>query len=136
MKLSRAAIALYIALVFGSGVLLGAFGHRLYMVSTVIANKPSPEEFRKRVVAEYQSRLKLTDDQVSRLNVIMDETRARIDETRQKMHPMYQKIREEQQEKFRDLLTSEQQVEYDKIRKEREQREQHQKQNGRPGPGI
>jgi hypothetical protein len=57
MKLSRAAIALYIALVFGSGVLLGAFGHRLYMVSTVIANKPSPEEFRKRMVAEYQSRL-------------------------------------------------------------------------------
>src|SRR5579863_9992352 len=131
MKLSRATIALYIALVFASGVLLGAFGHRLYMVSTVNA-KPTPEDFRKKVVAEYQSRLKLTDEQVSRLNMIMDETRARIDETRQKMHPTYQKIREEQQQKFRDLLTPEQQVEYDKIHKEREQR---QKQNGRPGPG-
>jgi hypothetical protein len=102
------------------------------MVSTVSA-KLTPEEFRKKVVAEYQQRLKLSDDQVVRLNMIMDETRARIEETRQKLHPAYQKIREEQQQKFRDLLTPEQQSEYDQIRKEREQR---QKQNGRPGPGI
>jgi hypothetical protein len=132
MKLSRAAIALYVALVFVSGAVLGAVGHRLYMVSTVSA-KLTPEEFRKKVVAEYQQRLKLSDDQVVRLNMIMDETRARIEETRQKLHPAYQKIREEQQQKFRDLLTPEQQSEYDQIRKEREQR---QKQNGRPGPGI
>ena len=132
MKLSRAAIALYVALVFVSGVVLGAVGHRLYQASTVNA-KLTPEEFRKKIVAEYQQRLKLTDDQVARLNIIMDETRARIDETRQKLHPAYQKIREEQQEKFREMLTPEQQVEYDRIRKEREQR---QKPNGRGGPGI
>jgi len=133
MKLSRAAIAFYVALVFVSGMALGAFAHRLYMVSTVSA-RPNPEEFRKRAIAEYKSRLNLTDDQVSRLNMIMDETRARIDETRQKMHPAYQKIREEQQEKFRGMLNPEQQVEYDKMRKEREAR---QKQGGRgSGPGI
>jgi flagellar biosynthesis chaperone FliJ len=132
MKLSRAAIALYVALVFLSGMVLGAVGHRLYMVSTVSA-KLTPEEFRKKVVTEYQQRLKLTDDQVQRLNIIMDETRARIEETRQKLHPAYQKIREEQQAKFRDMLTPQQQTEYDQIRKEREQR---QKQGGRGGPGI
>jgi Spy/CpxP family protein refolding chaperone len=136
MKFSRAAIALYVALVFASGVVLGVFGYRLYTVSTVNAKQTTrnPEEFRKKVVAEYQSRLKLTDEQVAKLDMIMDETRARIDETRQKMHPTYQKIREEQQEKFRSLLTPEQQTEYDKIRKEREAR---QKQGGRgPGPGL
>jgi peptidoglycan hydrolase CwlO-like protein len=133
MKLSRAAIALYVALVFLSGMVLGVVGHRLYMVSTVNA-KLAPEEFRKKVVAEYQQRLKLSDDQVQRLNIIMDETRARIEETRQKLHPAYQKIREEQQGKFRDMLTPQQQVEYDQIRKEREQR---QKQGGgRGGPGL
>ncbi len=64
----------------------------------------------------------------------MDETRARVEETRQKMHPAYQKIREEQNEKVPQLLSPEQQVEYDKMRKEREER---QKQNGRgPGPGL
>jgi Spy/CpxP family protein refolding chaperone len=132
MKLSRAAIALYIALVFVSGAVLGAVGHRFYVASTSPA-RPSPEDVRKRITAEYQQRLKLTDDQLAKLNIIMDETRARIEETRQKLHPAYQKIREEQQEKFRDLLTPDQRQEYDKIRKEREQR---QKQNGRGGPGL
>jgi Spy/CpxP family protein refolding chaperone len=134
MKFSRATIALYVALVFASGVVLGAFGNRLYMASTVNAH-PTPEEVRKKVTAEYQQRLKLTDDQLAKLNMIMDETRARIDETRQKMHPAYQKIREEQQEKFRSMLTPDQQKEYEKILKEREDR---MKQNGRGpgGPGI
>jgi len=135
MKLSRATIALYVALVFASGVVLGAIGHQFYMVSTVNA-RPTAEEMRKRIVSVYQSRLKLSEDQVSQLNMIMDETRARIDETRQKMHPAYQKIREEQQDKFRKLLTPEQQAEYDKILKERVAR---QKQGGGgrgPGPGI
>lgn len=134
MKLSRAAIALYIALVFVSGVVLGAVGHRFYLVSTA-PMRPSPEEVRKRVTAEYQQRLKLTDDQLAKLNIIMDETRARIEETRRQMHPAYQKIREEQQEKFREMLTPEQKAEYEKILKEREQR---QKQGGRGagGPGI
>jgi len=78
--------------------------------------------------------LKLTDEQVTRLNIIMDETRARIEDTRAKMHPAYQKIREEQQEKFRAILNPEQQVELEKMRKEREAR---QKPGGRgPGSGI
>lgn len=134
MKLSRAAIAFYIALVFVSGVVLGAVGHRFYLVSTT-PTRPTPEEVRKRVTAEYQQRLKLTDDQMLKLNMIMDETRARIEETRQKLHPAYQKIREEQQEKFREMLTPDQKAEYEKILKERGQR---QKQGGRGpgGPGI
>ena len=47
----------------------------------------------------------------------MDETRARVEETRQKMKPAYQKIHEEQSEKIRALLTPEQQTEYDKSAK-------------------
>lgn len=134
MKLSRAAIAFYVALVFVSGVVLGAVAHNFYVVSTAPKRPPSPEEVRKRITAEYQRRLKLTDDQLAKLNMIMDETRARIEETRRELHPAYQKIREEQQKKFRDLLTPDQQAEYDKLRKEREARP---KQGGRgPGPGI
>jgi hypothetical protein len=133
MKFSRAAIAVYVGLVFASGVVLGSFGQRLYMASTVSAKvQKNPEEFRKRIITEYKSRLKLTDDQVTKLNSIMDDTRAQVDDTRQKMHPAYQRIHEEQVEKIRNMLTADQQLEYDKMRKEREDR---QKQSGR-GPGV
>src|SRR5258708_2342634 len=131
MRLSRATIAVYVLLVFASGAVLGAFGHRLYTVSSVSAKAPpkNPEEFRKKVVAEYQSRLKLSDDQVSKLNTIMDETRARVEETRQKMRPAYQKIHEEQADKIREMLSGDQRTEFEKMRKEREEREQRQKQS-------
>jgi Spy/CpxP family protein refolding chaperone len=138
MKLSRAAIAFYIALVFVSGVVLGAVAHNFYVVSTAPKRPPGPEEVRKRITAEYQRRLKLTDDQLAKLNIIMDETRARIEETRREMHPAYQKIHEEQQKKFRDLLTPGQQAEFDQMLKEREQRSRQGGRGGRGpgGPGI
>jgi Spy/CpxP family protein refolding chaperone len=129
VKLSRAVIAMYVGLIFACGVVLGAFGQRLYTASTVAAKqRPNPEEFRKKVVAEYQSRLKLTPDQMAKLNAIMDETRARMEETRRSMRPSYQKIHEDQVQKIHDILTPDQQMEYDKMRKEREER---QKQNGK-----
>jgi Spy/CpxP family protein refolding chaperone len=146
MKLSRAAIALYVGLVFACGAVLGAFGHRLYMASSVSASflpavmapsrpNPNAEEFRKKQMAEYQSRLKLTPDQVSKFNAIMDETQARVTDIRKQMHPEYVKVHNEQQEKVRKILTPEQLLELDKMHKEREE---HQKQSGGhgPGPGI
>jgi hypothetical protein len=138
MKFSRAAIALYVGLVFASGVVLGAFGHRLYMVSTIVSAKgtKNPEEFRRKVIAEYRTRLHLSDDQVTRLNVLMDETRARVEDTRQKLHPAYQKIRAEQNEKIRQILSADQQVEFDKMHKEREERQQRQKQQSGRDPGT
>lgn len=124
MKLSRAAIALYVGLVFASGLVLGAFGQRLYTASTVSPKqRRDPEEFRKRIVAEYESRLKLNAEQITKLNLILDETRQQMEETRQKMRPAYQKIHEEQVAKIREILTPDQQIEYDKMRKEREQRQ-------------
>lgn len=129
MKLSRATIALYVGLVFASGLVLGAFGERLYTASVVVAKqRPNPEELRKKIVSEYESRLNLNADQLTKLNQIMDETRARMEDTRQKMRPAYQKIHDDQVAKIREILTADQQVEYDKMRKEREER---QKQPGR-----
>lgn len=146
MKISRAAIVFYVLLVFASGAVLGGFAHRLYMASSVSANflpavmapgrpNPSAEEYRKKTMAEYKSRLKLTDDQVSKLNAIMDETRARVTDIRKQLHPAYVTIHQEQNEKVRAILNPDQQIELEKMHKEREER---QKQNGGhgPGPGI
>jgi hypothetical protein len=135
MKLSRASILFYMGLVFVSGGVLGMFGQRLYdavPVSSSNRGRLSPEEFRKRALAEYKSRLKLTDDQVLTFNSLMDETQARVGEVRKQMHPQYEKIHEEQTSKVLEILTPEQRIEYEKMVKEREE---HQKQNGGHGPG-
>src|SRR5579863_280410 len=131
MTLSRWKIALYVGLVFVSGAVLGAFSHRLYTVSGVSANAPrNPEEFRKRYMEEMKSRLKLTADQVTKLSVILDETRARVRSTRESIEPEIRKIRDEQQEKVHQILSADQRPEYDKMRQEREA--EIQRNGGRP----
>ncbi len=136
MRLSRLTIALYVGLIFASGAVLGVFGHSLYSVSTVKSNTtPTPEALRKKKLAEMQSRLKLTDEQFTKINSIYDETRARFHEVRHRMDPEMEKIGKEQREKVRSVLSSDQQAEYEKMLKEQDE---HQKQNGGrgPGPGI
>jgi Spy/CpxP family protein refolding chaperone len=136
VRLSRLTIALYVGLIFASGAVLGVFGHSLYAVSTVISKGgPKSEDVRKRWMGELQTRLKLSADQSAKINSISDETRARFHEVRHRMDPEMEKIGKEQREKMRSVLTPDQQTEYEKMLKEREE---HQKQNGErgPGPGI
>ena len=60
MKKSTVTAALYVALVFVSGVAVGGFSHWLYASSSVSATvrRPSPEEYRRKYVAELETRLK------------------------------------------------------------------------------
>ena len=72
VKLSRLTIALYVGLIFASGVVLGVFGTSLYAVTVVPAiHRPQAEseEVRKKTIADMQARMKLTDEQVSKINV-------------------------------------------------------------------
>jgi len=139
MKLSRVAIAGYVALVFLCGAVLGAFSHRLYTVSTVSAKStrtpPNPEELRKGYMASMQSKLKLNDSQVSKLNLILDDTRVRIHEVHDKTQPEIREIRREQTEKIRALLTPDQRSTYEEMLKQREER-QRQKGGHGGGPGF
>ena len=87
MNSSRATIALYSGLVFASGAALGVYGDRYYAASTqqeTGKNKgrrtPSPDEFRKMYLNGMQKQLLLSDDQVSKLSNIMDETRSLLDD--------------------------------------------------------
>jgi hypothetical protein len=135
VKLSRLTIAFYVGLIFVSGVVLGVFGHSLYAVTVVNSKSPKPEDVRKKRLAEMQSRMKLSDDQVAKINSIYDETRARFHEVRHRMDPEMEKIGKEQREKVRSVLSPDQQAEYEKMLKEQDE---HQKQNGGrgQGPGI
>jgi Spy/CpxP family protein refolding chaperone len=134
MKFTRWTVALYMALVFACGGVVGAFAHRLYTVSGVSANaaQRNPEEFRKRFMTDMKARLQLNDDQAAKLNVIMDETRARFRDVREKFEPEMQKIREDQRQRISELLSPSQQAEWQKIMEERQRRREGKR--GREGP--
>jgi hypothetical protein len=133
VKLSRLTIALYVGLIFASGVVLGVFGHSLYAVTTVRSNPP--EDLRKKTLAEMQKRMQLSNEQVTKINSIMDETRARFHEVRERYRPEMDSLQKDQRDKVRSILSPSQLTEYEKMLKEREE---HQKQNGGrgQGPGI
>jgi hypothetical protein len=127
MKLSRWTIALYVGLVFASGVVVGAFGHRFIDVSAVSANaRNNPEEFRKRFNAEMKSRLNLTHDQAAQLSEILDSTRREFRTTRDSIEPALANIRDQQHQRILAILEPAQRAEYEKMRLERERAQQQQ----------
>jgi len=135
MNFSRKSIALYVGLVFVSGGVLGVFGDRLYTVTTVTKAKNAKltaEEFRHGYIGFMQKRLSLTEPQVTKLGLIFDETRARMNEIHERAIPEQQEIQKAQTEKIREMLTPAQQSEFEVVRKEREKMK---KGGQRGGPG-
>jgi hypothetical protein len=132
MKPTRWTVALYMALVFACGGVVGAFAHRLYTVSGVSANvgQRNPEEFRKRFMADLKSRLQLSDDQAAKLSGIMDETRMRVRAARVTIEPELQKIRDDQKQRISELLSPDQQAEWQKILDERQRKREGKKNRG------
>jgi hypothetical protein len=126
MRRSTLTTSLYLALLFLGGVAVGVFGHRLYTLNSVNAsvNPRNPEEFRRRYVAEMRKRLKLTDDQVTSLGPILDETRQRHHQLVDKHRPEFKAIQDEQIRKIRGILTEAQQAEYTTMLAEREKQRQ------------
>jgi Spy/CpxP family protein refolding chaperone len=122
MKRSSLTIAFYLFLIFASGVLVGAFGYRLYSPPMTARAKPTPEEWRRQYLGEMQSRLNLTPDQLGKLNTILDETRTRFHKANEERDGIIKHIKQEQTDKVRTILTAAQRPEYEKLRTEREQR--------------
>ena len=116
MKRSRLAVVLYLLLVFLSGAVVGAVGHRFYYKEKFTPPpRPTPEEFRRRYMEEIRTRLKLTDEQVRQIEAILDETRDRY-------RAQMRAVQEEQTARIRAVLNPAQQAEYEKMRQEREKR--------------
>lgn len=113
MKRSNLTLVFYLSLVFVSGLLVGGFGARLFCTKTVAAAPAhlTPDQYRKQYVDTMNERLRLTSDQSKQLDAVLDKTRERFHELKQK-----------QTDEINAMLTPEQQVEYSKLRKEREDR--------------
>jgi Spy/CpxP family protein refolding chaperone len=123
-------IVFYFLLVFGSGAVVGALGYRTYNPPTArTINTPAqPGEWRKQYMEESKARLDLTDDQVSKLKAIMDETDARFRQAREKENQEIRQIRDEHIARVRMILTPEQLPKYVQLHAEREARSKDQSQ--------
>lgn len=126
MKRLSVPVAASLTLVFLSGGAAGYLGHRYLTVSEVkpapTPTKRSPEEFRQRYMEEMKTRLKLSPDQVSKLTVILDETRDRMRALRERSDVEMKSITQAQTEKIAQILDETQRTEYAQMRKEREER--------------
>ena len=109
MKRWNPPIALYLFLVFISGAVVGALGYRTYKPPSASSNaRVSPEEFRRQYLLEIKSRVNLNDDQLQKVNAILDETRTRFHDARDKHNEIVKQIGEEQRSKMKAILTSDQ----------------------------
>lgn len=128
MKRLNLSVIVYLCLVFLSGVLLGWVGYSLYNSHSVDAaiktNPCTPEAVRLRYIDEMRTRLKLRPPQVQKLSAILEETHHRFKALRAKYKPEVKVIQEEQAGMIRAILDGSQQLEYEKIRQEREKADQ------------
>jgi len=129
MKRWNPPIALYLLLVFISGAVVGALGYRTYKPPSASSNaRVSPEEFRSQYLQEIKTRVNLSDDQLEKVNTILDETRTRFHNARDKHNDIVKQIGEEQRAKMRAILSSDQVPKAEQFWQDRDQR---QKQNKR-----
>ena len=118
MNTNQAKAALFAFLLFGFGVAVGALGNRYYSVSAVSAK--TAEDFRHNYVSEMRTKLKLNQHQVDQLQVILDDTKAKVKAVREAHHPEMVKIRDAQIERVKAILLPDQAKQYEALVAERE----------------
>lgn len=123
-----AALALAV-LLFACGAAVGALAIHLYEGRTVIAK--GPEDVRQHYVNEMQSRLKLTPAQLQQLEVILDDTKAKVKTVRDTYHPQMLKIKQEQISRVKSILAPNQIPAYEQLVAERERRAKEQEEKDR-----
>ncbi|HEX3684545.1 MAG TPA: hypothetical protein VHU83_18560 [Bryobacteraceae bacterium] len=129
MRRNQWTAALLAVLLFGCGILVGALGERFYAASSVSAK--TAEDFRHHYISEMESRLKLTPAQVSQLETILDDTKAKYKAIRDASHPAMLKIKNEQIARVKSILTPQQVPAYEQLVTEREQRARQQEERER-----
>jgi hypothetical protein len=125
MMRSKLSAALYLALVFLSGSLVGAFAYRLYSASTVsatVSRRLDPVEWRRRYMQEMRTQVGTDADQEAQINQILDETGAAFAQIRAREKQAYQSEQDVQIAKILALLRPDQRPLYAKLRAEREAR--------------
>jgi Spy/CpxP family protein refolding chaperone len=149
VKPLKLTLVLQLLLVFLSGSVVGALGYRLYSRGTaaaeLLARSPRPAGFdparaRNRWIEALRTRLKLSADQVQKLNAIFDATHHRFGEARKKaeaetrktMDPEMDAIHKDQVAQIEAMLDAGQVAEYRKMLEERRKIMENRSHNPRP----
>lgn len=112
--------ALYFSLVFVGGAVVGGVGYRLYSASAKADSGPS--QYRQKYMDEMKGRLSLTPEQTTRIEAILDETRAKYREIYQRNKPEMDAIQADQTRRIHETLSPPQQAEFARLREERDRR--------------
>ena len=128
MKRNQWAAVLLAILLFCCGVAVGALAHRYYSATVVNAKG---EDLRQHYLSEMRSKLGLTSVQVSQLEAIMDDTKAKTRAVRDQYRPEMLKVRNEQINRVKSILTPQQIPIYEQLVAERERRARDQEEHDR-----
>ncbi len=121
MSRSQPSLILSLVLVFASGIAVGGVGYHLYTAKSVAASAvQSPDKFRSDFITDMKLKLSLSEEQITKVNVVLDQTRLQYKELRERMKPDMNRIKSEQVEKVNSLLNPLQQKQYEELRAERE----------------
>jgi hypothetical protein len=127
MPRTRISIALYLFLVFASGIMVGLVSYRLYAANTVIANSPkSMSEFRKRYLDGMRTKVGVSEAQIVAITRTLDETKQKYDALAAQEQPLHDKIQQDHINEVKALLNDQQKIAYDNWRAERERAKQQQ----------
>lgn len=121
MPRTRLTIALYLILVFASGIMVGLVSYRLYATNTASASttRPSLGDFRRHYLDGMRDKVGASAEQLRAINAILEDTRRKLDELAAKEKPLHDEIRNEHIQQIRDLLNDQQKIAYDNWRAER-----------------
>jgi hypothetical protein len=130
MPRTRITIALYLFLVFASGITVGLVSYRLYAANTASANNSprSMSEFRKRYLDGMRTKVGVSEAQIVAITGTLDETKRKYDALAAEEQPLHDKIQQDHINEVKALLNDQQKVAYDNWRAERERAKQQAKQ--------
>ena len=143
MTRSRWAAVSYLVLVFGSGTLVGAVAQRLYMTTTAVTASvmpKTPAQAREEFLAKMQKRVNATNDQLVKVNAILDDAKRKYNELDQQAKPLRDKIDQDRIAAVLAVLNPEQQKQYItwraevKAKREQEAKLKAQAEQARSGP--
>jgi hypothetical protein len=122
MPRTRLSIALYLVLVFASGILVGIVSNRLYATNTASANNTprSMTEFRKRYLDGMRTKVGASEKQIQEITRTLDDTKHKYDALAAQEQPLHDKIQQDHIDEIKALLNDQQRVAYDNWRAERE----------------
>ena len=123
MPRSRVTIAVYLILVFASGILVGIESHRLYATTNTARANASPQtmsEFRKRYLDGMKNEVGASGEQIVEINNILEDTKKKVEELTAAEKPLHDQIQQEHIDQIKALLTSDQRARYENWRQARE----------------